>query len=127
MPDRQPSSVTLRALGTSGRYDASMRNSILGFDLIKARGLAKARGLIVLVCVLALTATARAEDVEKRKAFAQQLTKDIVITALSTTGNLASLFPVQELSLFTNLIHTAASASHRRNHWYARCRLNAIR
>jgi TonB family protein len=68
--------VTLRALDTSDRYDAWMRNSVLGFDLIRARG------LIVLVCVLALTATAKADDVEKRKAFAQQLTKDIARSGL---------------------------------------------
>jgi len=49
-----------------------MGNPILGFELIKARG------LIVLACVLALAGTVRADDIEKRKAFTQQLAKDII-------------------------------------------------
>jgi TonB family protein len=53
-----------------------MRNSILGLELTKVRG------LVVLVCVLALARTARPDDLEKRKAFAQQLTRNIARSGL---------------------------------------------
>jgi TonB family protein len=53
-----------------------MRDSTLGFELTKVRG------LVVLACVLALAGTARADVVENRKAFAQQLTKDIARSGL---------------------------------------------
>jgi TonB family protein len=49
-----------------------MRYSVLGVDLTKIRV------LIFLVGVLALAGNARCADREKRKIFAQQLTKDIV-------------------------------------------------
>jgi len=48
-----------------------MRDSILGLELTRVRG------LVVLACVLALATTARPDDLEKRKAFAQQLTRNI--------------------------------------------------
>jgi hypothetical protein len=53
-----------------------MRNSILGLELTRIRGLA------VLACVLALARTARPDDLETRKTFAQQLTKDIARSGL---------------------------------------------
>jgi TonB family protein len=53
-----------------------MRNSILGLELTQIRG------LVVLACVLALARTARPDDLEKRKTFAQQLTKDIARSGL---------------------------------------------
>src|ERR1700730_5215788 len=53
-----------------------MRNSILGLDLTRIRG------LVVLACVLALARTGRPDDLEKRKTFAQQLTKDIARSGL---------------------------------------------
>jgi TonB family protein len=53
-----------------------MRNSTLGLGLIKVRG------VVVLACALAHAGTARADDVEKRQAFAQQLTKDIARSGL---------------------------------------------
>jgi TonB family protein len=48
-----------------------MRNSVLGLQLTKVRG------LVVLACVLAFARTARPDDLEKRKAFALQLIRNI--------------------------------------------------
>lgn len=53
-----------------------MRNSTLGLELIKVRG------LVVFACVLALAGTARADDLAKTKAVAEQLTKDIARSGL---------------------------------------------
>jgi TonB family protein len=53
-----------------------MRNSILGLELTKVRG------LVVLACVLALARTARPDALEQRKTFAQQLTKNIARSGL---------------------------------------------
>jgi hypothetical protein len=53
-----------------------MRYSASAYDLTKIRG------IVLLACVLVLAGVARADDIDKGKAFAQKLTQDIVRSGL---------------------------------------------